>query len=56
VSRYETEKHLMKLMQRFRAEQELSNLISQILELLIKGYDLDLENLEKNLKLTYDRL
>ena len=56
VSRYETEKHLMKLMQKFRAEQELSSLISQILELLIKGYDLDIENLEKNLKLTYERI
>lgn len=50
ISRYETEKHLMKLLQRFRLEPEIPQLVSSILDLLIKGYDLDSDNLEKNLK------
>lgn len=56
MSRYETEKHLMKLMQKFRGDNDISDLISQILELLIKGYDLDLENLDKNMKMAQERL
>jgi hypothetical protein len=56
ISRYETEKHLMRLLQKFRLEAEIPTLISQILDLLIKGYDLDHENLEKNLKSSQERL
>jgi hypothetical protein len=56
MSRYETEKHLMRVMQRFRTDTEVCSLISQVLELLIKGYDLDQENLDKNMKMTHERL
>jgi hypothetical protein len=56
MSRNEAENHLLKILQRFRSNPEISDLISSILEQLISGCDLDLDNFEQNILATTERL
>lgn len=56
MSRHEAENLMLKILSKFRNEQEISDLISSILESLISGCDLDLDNFEQNIQATSDRL